>query len=337
MIGSHDYGEYTYNNDQACEVAGTKSATCARCGDVNTIADEEHPALEHSFLDYADVADSATCQHGSKSVAICENGCGKEDVKYSDDVLECVFEEIVAPKNLMTPADYENAAVYYKSCKWCGEFEKNGEDYVTFSFGEALVDKFADGELLVGLNVNKFETDQPASGKFNERITSEVVDDATNYFLRAEKIAAGGSNYVRFTTELVEGATEYVYEFKFRWGGTTAQPSDGGAMMFKLMKDCSKSDDSNRLAFLGYGNSSAVGADLSIGGATAAVNTWVNFKCVIKLTEDGKWATTITVNDTVAFTATVSNTSVPVFMLETRYANTYSMYFDVDDVVVYAK
>ncbi len=47
----HNVAEYTYNDDASCQKAGTKTGTCADCGEEITIADEEHPQIDHNYED----------------------------------------------------------------------------------------------------------------------------------------------------------------------------------------------------------------------------------------------------------------------------------------------
>ena len=47
----HNVTNYTYNNDASCQKAGTKTGTCADCGEEITIADEEHPQIDHNYED----------------------------------------------------------------------------------------------------------------------------------------------------------------------------------------------------------------------------------------------------------------------------------------------
>lgn len=47
----HNVAEYTYNDDASCQKAGTKTGTCADCGEEITIADEDHPQIDHIYED----------------------------------------------------------------------------------------------------------------------------------------------------------------------------------------------------------------------------------------------------------------------------------------------
>lgn len=46
---TYDEDDYIYNNDATCQKAGTKTATCGRCGLTDTIEDSEHPITSHVY------------------------------------------------------------------------------------------------------------------------------------------------------------------------------------------------------------------------------------------------------------------------------------------------
>ena len=92
--------DYKYNEDASCTKAGTKTASCAfGCGKTSTIADEEHPQLDHVYTNYVynddasclkvgtKTAECDTCDTGAKDTSACvehpqlEHAYTKEEVK----------------------------------------------------------------------------------------------------------------------------------------------------------------------------------------------------------------------------------------------------------------
>ena len=64
----HEFGEYIYDNNATCLADGTKTRTCSRCNQTETIA-AEGTALGHDFGDYVFDEGSATCTtDGTKTI-----------------------------------------------------------------------------------------------------------------------------------------------------------------------------------------------------------------------------------------------------------------------------
>lgn len=75
----HVFGAYTPDSDPTCTEAGTKTATCEKCGASDTVADESRPALNHSFTDYT-YNNDATCTESGTKTAKCDRCDATETV-----------------------------------------------------------------------------------------------------------------------------------------------------------------------------------------------------------------------------------------------------------------
>lgn len=78
----HVFGEYAYNNNETCEMDGTETAVCTKCGETDTRI-KAGTKLGHQFTEYI-YNDDADCTTDGTEAAICER-CGKEDVRFKEN------------------------------------------------------------------------------------------------------------------------------------------------------------------------------------------------------------------------------------------------------------
>ena len=151
----HSYTNYKYNNDAKCEVDGTETATCDHGCGVDDTRIKENSAIGHAYGEWIsnnNGTHTQTCANDNKhkitkdcnggtatctEKAICKD-CG---VMYGGTLNHTYDQTIVDKEYLESPADCNNAALYYYSCT-CGAkgnetFEYGGlqaHDYKTLKF-----------------------------------------------------------------------------------------------------------------------------------------------------------------------------------------------------------
>ena len=115
-LGDHDWNAWVSNGD------GTHTRTCKR--------NSAHTETENCHGGMADCTNLAVCD-------LCHTGYGELGThRYTA--------ETVDEKYLKTPADCDNAAVYYKSCTGCGATSEGTEDEATFTSGYRLFHDWGD-------------------------------------------------------------------------------------------------------------------------------------------------------------------------------------------------
>lgn len=77
IVCKHSFGEYTYDNNATCYYNGTKSATCALCGEKKTV-EAEGTALGHSYGDWW-VEKEATYTEPGLMLRRCDRCAGCEE------------------------------------------------------------------------------------------------------------------------------------------------------------------------------------------------------------------------------------------------------------------
>ncbi len=132
---AHSFTNFEYDNNQACEVNGTKTATCDHgCGATKTVDDDAHTALGHSFTNYVS-NDDATCTADGTETATCDrcdatdtrtvenSALGHDYTKYVPSETEVNKHDVVCSrcdnKEKTEDCDFENA-----TCKQCGAKQK---------------------------------------------------------------------------------------------------------------------------------------------------------------------------------------------------------------------
>ena len=71
-------GEWKITSPAKCETDGVREYFCGRCGE--SIKSETIQKIGHKFTTYTKSKD-ATCLENAKETAVCDNGCGKSDVR----------------------------------------------------------------------------------------------------------------------------------------------------------------------------------------------------------------------------------------------------------------
>lgn len=146
-MGTHTWGEYSYNNDAECGKDGTKTATCVipGCGEKNTVT-AEGTALAHIYtreIESPDrLAQAGTCLQRNIYYLTCENcdvfSDGDKFIGKSYGAHNFAGEEITQANYniyLKTAATCTQRALFYRYCTVCAISSKGLPEETTFEFG----------------------------------------------------------------------------------------------------------------------------------------------------------------------------------------------------------
>ena len=217
--GAHTLSDWIYNEDQSCESAGSLTRTCADCSYFETKEDSEnYPALGHTPGEYVPMENTATCQHGTLSIATCVNGCGKEFTEYGTDSLDHDYQEIANDDTCILGPNTHSKQSYYKSCSMCAlnSTEIFYIDYVIPSHD------FTDGT--VPAYISTTLSSAVADGVYNI-----VLEEDGNKFWRIGKQNASSGENIKYWNFDAEGLSGNSVWFDFRWNGGIKGSSDNYA------------------------------------------------------------------------------------------------------------
>lgn len=124
---SHSFSDWTVITEATCENVGEKQRTCSECGEVEKT---EIVALGHDWQE-------ANCK-APKTCARC--------AKTEGDVGDHSFtKEAVSDEAIKAAATCEHAALYFKSCEYCGKLAD--DDTAVFEYGEKLAHDYSKEEV----------------------------------------------------------------------------------------------------------------------------------------------------------------------------------------------
>ncbi len=323
--GEHTWSEWVYNNDRACEVVGTSTRTCSVCQKTeNRDETETYPALEHVEGEYVVVPDSVTCEQGTISKTTCTNGCGKEFIKYADDALGHNYIEKVCDEALISYATVFAPATYAKICTNC-----NGLNDETYTVGEKISGyEFDEDKLPAGLTTGGWSDGGsiPDSGLW-ARVTSEQVEEVTNFYLNVGKIHSSNTHNLKFFASEAD-QIKYSYSFAIRWNSAEDLRTDNVPVIVKFSGVTASAHQPKW-----------VDGAWNYGSAVLTAGQWYAFSYDFVLNADGTgYDATVKVDGKVAMSFAATGKAIPTVAWETRYGggtNPWSdLSFDLDKISI---